>query len=80
MAMEEEMIARGAKVVNNSWGQPVTSDADLNELRSYDEYTAKTTANMIIGMLEKGYTQFLFVQSAGNGLNREGKIGLGQLL
>ena len=76
VAMEEEMIARGAKVVNNSWGQPVTSDADLNELRSYDEYTAKTTANMIIGMLEKGYTQFLFVQSAGNGLNNAGKIGL----
>ena len=76
VAMEEEMIARGAKVVNNSWGQPVMSDTDLNELRSCDEYTAKTTANMIIGMLEKGYTQFLFVQSAGNGLNREGKIGL----
>lgn len=76
VAMEEEMIARGAKVVNNSWGQTVMSDTDLNELRSCDEYTAKTTANMIIGMLEKGYTQFLFVQSAGNGLNREGKIGL----
>lgn len=76
VAMEEEMIARGAKVVNNSWGQPVMSDTDLNELRSCDEYTAKTTANMIIGMLEKGYTQFLFVQSAGNGLNNAGKIGL----
>ena len=76
VAMEEEMIARGAKVVNNSWGQHVTSDADLNELRSYDEYTAKTTANMIIGMLEKGYTQFLFVKSAGNGLNNAGEIGL----
>lgn len=76
VAMEEEMIARGAKVVNNSWGQTVMSDTDLNELRSCDEYTAKTTANMIIGMLEKGYTQFLFVQSAGKWLNREGKIGL----
>lgn len=44
VAMEEEMIARGAKVVNNSWGQTVMSDTDLNELRSCDEYTAKTTA------------------------------------
>ena len=76
VAMEEEMIARGAKVVNNSWGFYAMSDADLNELRTESEQTAKLTANMIIGMLEKGYTQFLFVQSAGNGLNREGKIGL----
>ena len=41
MAMEEEMIARGAKVVNNSWGFLVPSDADLNELRTESEQTAK---------------------------------------
>ena len=76
VAMEEEMIARGAKVVNNSWGFLVPSDADLNELRTESEQTAKLTANMIIGMLEKGYTQFLFVQSAGNGVNNEGEIGV----
>ena len=76
VAMEEEMIARGAKVVNNSWGFYAMSDMDLNELRADDERTAKTTANMIIGMLEKGYTQFLFVQSAGNGVNNEGEIGV----
>lgn len=76
VAMEEEMIARGAKVVNNSWGFYVMSDTDLNEIRADDERTAKTTANMIIGMLEKGYTQFLFVQAAGNGLNNAGEIGL----
>lgn len=76
VAMEEEMIARGAKVVNNSWGFLVPSDADLNELRTESEQTAKLTANMIIGMLEKGYTQFLFVQSAGNGVNNEGETGV----